>query len=99
MGASVVLVDVLVDPGGGTGATLNLVDLSNNLLDNVASLWTRGHLRSVGRRLGGSPGLHGRHPELGDLAPTCYTLRRLYGPVGVLGASAALTPNSPTSFD
>ena len=32
------MVDVLVDPRGDTGATLNLVDLSTNLLDAAASL-------------------------------------------------------------
>ena len=49
------------------GATLNL-DLSNDLLDAAASLRAWGRLRgfrSVGGRLGGPQGWHGRHPELG----------------------------------
>ena len=40
LGASVVLVDLLVDPRGGTGATLNLVVLNTDLLYAAASLWT-----------------------------------------------------------
>ena len=59
LGASLELVDILEDPGGGMGATLNLVHLSSNLLDAAASLWTSGrlgHFRSVGRRLGGPQG-------------------------------------------
>ena len=45
------LVDLLVNPKGGTGATLNLLDLSTDLLDTAASLWTWGLL---GRFLGAS---------------------------------------------
>lgn len=70
LGASVVLLDVLVTPGGGTGTTLNLVDLSINLLVTAASLWTLGRIgrfRSVGRRFGGPRGGTGAILNLVDL--------------------------------
>ena len=47
LGASVVLVGLLVDPRGSTGATLNLVDLSTDLLDAAGVFMDSGDVTGI----------------------------------------------------